>query len=649
MRTFVVSVLGALTCLSMPSLCQQQTVDFEQFSGPSVFTTASAPVHVAGAMFSGGEVLRNTTFAPADQSAIYATSSFCSSCLQTITINFTFKVSGFSVFIGNGNIVTVAYTVTDDQGGEQTITLQANFDSGGGTVSLPEANITCVQISAGPAYGSSTGWDFFIDDVIFTPASPSLVDPVPVLVNSSGIGKNTDAAATKGNIVQAVAADGVSQLLIRIPAIGVGQNFTVTLYNDEGDQSTSPAQDGAVAALGKSPTLSTVNVSSVDTPAGPMAFAIYRSPKDFSRGAQDNGSAKRSVSLQIQIAGKPNTRSTTTINVLRAPVILIHGLWSNDTAWSDFLPLINDDRFFIRRVNYGGPIAVTATVPTYKDYDLSKVPQSALGFAYNAYTVGNQIQGFINDFKTANNAADVQADIVAHSMGGDIARQIAIGSSYTSASNFFKGTIHKLITIGTPHLGSPLAIQLLNGSNGCVATVLLTGGSPSFETVVLSSEVVTGGVGDLKGNGKGASLSVALATLQAFAEYYGTLRLPSALIAGYVTKDNLNGLGAPNTTSAFITSSICPKDPLAIKLTSAGWPMVLGGPSDALVPITSELNNAAATSPGMQIPGVIHSRSLSKLNFNPPAELDMQRLSMVPDQVVNLLNEVLTGPDYQPL
>ena len=52
-------------------------------------------------------------------------------------------------------------------------------------------------------------------------------------------------------------------------------------------------------------------------------------------------------------------------------------------------------------------------------------------------------------------------------MGGDIMRTVASLPTFLSADTYGVGPIDKLITIGTPHLGSPLAIQLLQeGDNG---------------------------------------------------------------------------------------------------------------------------------------------------------------------------------------
>jgi hypothetical protein len=46
----------------------------------------------------------------------------------------------------------------------------------------------------------------------------------------------------------------------------------------------------------------------------------------------------------------------------------------------------------------------------------------------------------------------------------------------------------------------------------------------------------------------------------------------------------------------------------------------------------------------MIFPGVMHSPGLEGLNFSPPTEVDPA--SGIPDEVINLLNEQITGPDF---
>jgi hypothetical protein len=146
-------------------------IDFEQFSGPCCFTGVQPPVTDGIATFSGGQVLDAASFLPVDRSRVYGTASFCVGCSPNIAITFSKPVSDFGVFIANGNIVTVTYTVSDDQGSIQTITLVENFNSGAGTLTLPDSNIQSVIVSGGPAPGG-VAWDFLIDNVQFAPSGP---------------------------------------------------------------------------------------------------------------------------------------------------------------------------------------------------------------------------------------------------------------------------------------------------------------------------------------------------------------------------------------------------------------------------------------------------------------------------------------------
>ncbi|MEQ1758238.1 MAG: hypothetical protein ABL986_07970 [Vicinamibacterales bacterium] len=143
-------------------------VDFETFSGPGVFSGIKPPITVAGLTVSGGQVLSGATNLPVDRSNVYGTASFCSGCLPAITLSFAKPASSFSVFIVNGNTVTVTYKVQDDLGEVKTITLAANFLSGAGTIALNDKNIQSIVISAGTAPGGCCTWDFFIDNVRFT-------------------------------------------------------------------------------------------------------------------------------------------------------------------------------------------------------------------------------------------------------------------------------------------------------------------------------------------------------------------------------------------------------------------------------------------------------------------------------------------------
>jgi hypothetical protein len=166
--SWIPSVTGSYTTLGgdVSDLTFATTlIDFEQFTGPCCFTGVQPPLTVGIATVSGGQILSGTSNLPADQSVLYGTAYFCPGCSPTITITFSQKVSNVSLFLYNGLTDTVTYTVADDKGGSQTVTLSSNLQSGTATVSLPDVGISQVTIS-----GALAGeWDFFVDNVRFAP------------------------------------------------------------------------------------------------------------------------------------------------------------------------------------------------------------------------------------------------------------------------------------------------------------------------------------------------------------------------------------------------------------------------------------------------------------------------------------------------
>lgn len=482
------------------------------------------------------------------------------------------------------------------------------------------------------------------------PPQLTLLDPVPALLKGAAVTTNVNTLASKGRVVEGTAADSASELVLRIPANSVGEQFTITVINDLGVQSTSSTEDGGVGAIGTTTfTSSQLTVAAVNTTSGPMAFAIYGSPLDFPRPeGQDINSSERFINLQVQ-ALDTGLSSETSVTLLRPPLVLIHGLWASPASWSDFTPLITDPRWFISVADYskiiGGQIkSYSPPVPSWAKSSIANSPASALGFAYNAPTVLLQIYNFITTFKGGTNPANVpvagvQADIVAHSMGGDITRTLPSIAQFYHPTTFTLGFVHKVVTIGTPHWGSPLATMLLNSNNECVRGVLATSGSPSFTSVTFKNgTTATGGVADLRGDGFGAGLSPALQKLQNPIAH----PLPTALIQGLESQSQLDGLNSSSAARAI--RLLCFGDSLAKDLTSTGWPKIFGQESDSIVPALSAV---AGLSEFTVANGVIHSQSSEELGFGPPAELDAA--GGIPDTVINLLNTPVNNATYVPL
>ncbi len=479
------------------------------------------------------------------------------------------------------------------------------------------------------------------------PPQLTLLDPVPSLLKGAAVTTNANVLASKGRVVEGTAADSASELVIRIPANSVGEQFTITVINDQSEQSTSFVEDGGLAAIGTSSfTASQLTVTAVSTTTGPMAFAIYGSPLDFPRPeGQDVNSSERFISLQVQ-ALDTGLSSETAVTLLRPPLVLIHGLWASAQSWNDFTPLITDPRWFISKADYskviGGQIkSYSPAVPSWAKGSIANSPASALGFAYNAPSVLSQINSFLTSFKSGTNPANVpvagvQSDIVAHSMGGDITRTMPMISQFYGPTTFALGFVHKVITIGTPHWGSPLASLLLNSNNQCVRGVLALSGSPSFTSVTFKNgTTTTGGVADLQGDGFGGGLSPALLKLQNPIAH----PLPTALIQGLESQSQLDGLDTSPVARSI--RLLCHGDSLAGDLTSSGWPTIFGQDSDSIVPALSAV---AGLSEFTVVNGVIHSQSSEELGFGPPAELDSA--GGIPDTVINLLNTPVNNATY---
>jgi len=130
---------------------------------------------------------------------------------------------------------------------------------------------------------------------------------------------------------------------------------------------------------------------------------------------------------------------------------------------------------------------------------------------------------------------------VAHSLGGDVARTLE-NEFYNNPYSFKIGNVHKLITMGTPHLGTPFAIELLAdaspGDKACTRGLLAHVGKLSFFTATIDGLDQDGAVGDLQGDPVTGTLSSSLANFQGSTSH----DVLTAVIAGQMPDENLDGL-----------------------------------------------------------------------------------------------------------
>ena len=292
------------------------------------------------------------------------------------------------------------------------------------TVTLTGAGIARVVLVPAPA-------EYVAYNLSFTPsATPKLqaVDPYPALIGSDGVTSDPERRAVEGNEVTKAAADGATLLLLRASGLQPGQ---VTFSVDGGNT----VHDGGVSADG-SQRRASVSVPVVQTSKGMEAFAFYWVPDDL-----DPIFLTQSVQLTARLvptSGAPSEKSLT-ITLVRPPVLLVHGIWSDETTWKDF-PLFRDKRF---------------TVET-GDYKRTH----AHHFSENRIFVQPFIEKALQKLRSTG-VAVTRVDYVAHSMGGILGRLHTQLDYYSNPLNFGRGNIQKLFTLDTPHAGTPAALLAL--------------------------------------------------------------------------------------------------------------------------------------------------------------------------------------------
>lgn len=448
----------------------------------------------------------------------------------------------------------------------------------------------------------------------------------------------------RGRVVTGVAADGTAELVVRIA--GAPPNEVLFL---------APTPDGTIAAIGTTEFQSNVYV---DIGPDGTGFALYRAPDDFAQSGTiaSSSDTSRNVDLSFQSPDNPGVIGDTNIKIVRPPVVLIHGLWGVPGDWDPFKNNLNTILggqlpFTLSTAAYNQKLpSISSTVPPLsKPYLLAAqhtANTSSFGLTFAASVVLPQLNNYIDLFKNSKNVAAVQADVVAHSMGGIVTRTMpTYPASFYTSQTFGAGPVHKLITIGTPHLGSPLATDMLSQENACVRNVFATAGMLVAQLVNVKgvSTPVHGAIGDLSGDGSGRSLSSALSAIQQAQEPIAT-----AFVVG-------NGCGSGSGCPVSLVNAVllhlllnqlpCVRDPIVQHLKNSTWPLLFSNQaSDAIVPVQSAWDNGRD---GSVYPGAIpdvHSKGTKELGFTAPFLLGD---SLVATEVIELLNTPRsTSPTY---
>jgi pimeloyl-ACP methyl ester carboxylesterase len=227
-----------------------------------------------------------------------------------------------------------------------------------------------------------------------------------------------------------VAADGVSELVIiaRLTGALVGQEILWSVENLEDGSNL----EGTLLVDSKTPDVWRVSFK----PPEDLIYPYVAGITAYVAGATD-------------IAGAGSEELSIEVRVVRPPVVLIHGVWSDQSSMGDMEKFLkNSGQFEVtERVNYGS---------TSGDGVVINVPALEQGINHakaELWKLGIDVE---------------RVDVVAHSMGGLITRyfmEVGTGSGPQAHQ------VRKLVTLATPHLGSPLADWytnlVTNGMQNC--------------------------------------------------------------------------------------------------------------------------------------------------------------------------------------
>lgn len=237
----------------------------------------------------------------------------------------------------------------------------------------------------------------------------------------------------RGTVFQRIVADGVTRMWIAPIFDAPRDEVEITLIDAE------VPVDGGLGEFGSFDRLESITVPVVQLDQNLwFGQAQFFAPENYFNDSltlpDDYGPARQ---LEVQFCfqnagGADRFCRSAVLELVRPDVVLMHGLWSGSEAWN--LPL-------------EGETSIDAV--TTGDYRAT----NASSFAENRFEPQKPMFDLcVSNF--SRNIVGAQFDYAGHSMGGNLARV------YLAQAAPYK-TIHRLYTLNTPHLGSPLASLLV--------------------------------------------------------------------------------------------------------------------------------------------------------------------------------------------
>jgi hypothetical protein len=428
-----------------------------------------------------------------------------------------------------------------------------------------------------------------------------------------------------------------------------------TLWSIDDARVIDPAALGGLIDVTGFARKRTLYLQSVLVGSHRFAFVLYRAPRNFD-GPTESTAELPSRTVRIS-AHAADFTAVETVTVVRPLVVLIHGTNADNDAWLPF-PLWRDSANEVHGFAPGAlPFQATRI-------SFSWIWNAMGGVHDSAAIILPQLVTAIRDWREATGTAATQADVITHSFGGVVARQVVqtqpdshplsgrpLGN-FRAAENWGHGSMHKLITLAAPHRGaaSANATARLNGDGlvpGVLRSLACSAGT-YIDRGALRDQMV---------------LSPALRAL-------GDTRVPGHAIAGSgravldptgTTADALRTLvfldrfGGPYRKAAAANDGRCSLDTLANyvfnlsphvpEVTGSGATCSVAPNYDLVVSSDSSLGlmppSASTTAADLGLAGLLNHSAL-----HDPAFGSAHIVSLVSDRVVFLLRQATTSDAF---
>lgn len=279
-----------------------------------------------------------------------------------------------------------------------------------------------------------------------------------------------------------VAADGVSRLVLRIGVDTTLVPFqspppaepplTLTYRLLKSDGSALSSDEIARCAYGslQDRTQTQTHCDSVTVPGegyfAPIgngslnawqatAIAVYKAPNWSWQDFHDQ-TVQVEITAHFTAIGKDLVISHPAIKLTPPPTLIVHGLWGDGNSLQPLRDYLSGQ----------GMSFCTSCVVDY--YEVDNAAGSIDPFNSQDQRIldrfSRSLQNALDEYRQKGFAVS-QVTVLGHSMGGLVARAYVARQeatqTYRSKANYNQGDIHKLITLGTPHQGSPLADLLV--------------------------------------------------------------------------------------------------------------------------------------------------------------------------------------------